>query len=127
MTLRTGFLWECPESSWHPAQPLSLSCCQEALDDAALCLRLRYPYSRAQTDVTSALSSPLHEVEGQSRPWGTPLVEVSYVLSTRHQGGRPFTDKVVELSANTELDLGLYVSDPLPPFFGFSGTNRTPR
>src|SRR5262245_51564003 len=110
VTLRTGFLWECPESSWLPAQPLSSPVFRRPLHDAALCLRLRYPYSRAQTDVASALSSPLHGVEGQSRPWGTPPEEVRYVLSARHQGDRPFTDKVVELSANTELDLVLYVS-----------------
>jgi hypothetical protein len=127
VTLRTGFLWGCPESSWLPAQPLSSPVLRRPLDDAALCLRLRYPYSRAQTDVPSALSSPLHGVEGQSRPWGTPPKEVDYVLSTRHQGGRTFTDKVVELSANTEPDLALSVSGPPPPFSGFSGTNRTPR
>jgi hypothetical protein len=103
VTLRTGFLWGCPESSWLPAQPLSSPVLRSALDDAASCLRLRYPYSRAQTDVPSALSSPLHGVESQSRPWGTPLEEVLYVLSTRHQGGRTCTDKVVELSANIEL------------------------
>jgi hypothetical protein len=126
VTLRTGFLWGCPESSWLPAQPLSLPVIRRPLDDAARCLRWRYPYSPARTDVPSALSSPLHGVEDQSRPWGPPPGEVGYVLSTRHQGGRICTDKVVELSANTEPDLDLYVSGPHPPFWGFSGTNHTP-